>query len=140
MLRFSQLALLALLSSALVVTFSPRPLAAADKDQDEKWVKLGERDVSRKADTDDLKVDAKETYGRIKFRVDGPKVHFSKCKVYFHNGENDEINIDKDVSDGADTGPLDVAGTERHITKITIWYKTTGEKHGDAKVSIWGRK
>jgi hypothetical protein len=128
------------LSALFVIVAGPASPSRAE-DDDKAWVKLGEMKVARDVDKDEIYVATKAWYSKIRFRVHGPKIKLYRIQIHFGNAEKQDIQLNQEIAGGDGTGPIDLEGKNRHITSITVWYKTIGEhKSGEASVSLWGLK
>ena len=103
------------------------------------WVKLGERTVNHAIDRDEIKVTIKEgVFKKIKLRVKHRKVTFRDVKVYYANGDVQDIKLRREIPAGGETRVIDLNGNNRVITKVVFWYNTKRILGRRAEVALWG--
>lgn len=105
------------------------------------WKFIADKKVSWGLDYDVIYTgDIKDEFRQLKLRVtDGPlKVY--DMKVYFDNGEVQDVSIRFQIRQGAESRVIDLNGGLRHISKIEFWYETKGFKKGRARIAVWGKK
>lgn len=111
-----------------------------NKDNDQQWIKIGERRVSFIADHDVINMTGNDNYSQLKFKVkDGP-VHFLDVDVHFENGEKLDVSIKQKVPKDGETRVIDLPGGSRNIRKIEFWYETKGIRKGRGTVEVWGKR
>jgi hypothetical protein len=119
----------------LVTVFVAAPVFA------DQWVKLGERTVNFKADTDEIDVGGSEgKFKRIKLKVEGGAVHFNQVVVVFGNNERFDVPITDNIPAGGETRRIDLPGEARNIKKIILKYKTHAGSYDKAIVTVMGMK
>ena len=103
------------------------------------WVKLGERKVNHAVDRDEIRVTIKEgVFKKIKLRVKHRKVTFRDVKVYYANGDVQDIKLRREIPAGGETRVIDLKGNNRVITKVVFWYNTKRVRGRRAEVALWG--
>jgi hypothetical protein len=102
------------------------------------WDLLGERVVSYIVDHDVISVGGYEgSFRKIGFKVEGNTVRFRKIVIHYENNSKQEINQNFRVDDGERSQAFDLAGKQRKIDRISIWYDTVGFD-GRATVRAFG--
>ena len=97
-----------------------------------RWVLLGERTVTDRADHDTIVVTAaRGDFTAIKLTVKRRGVDFHRVVVHFANGGDQEIELRHTIPAGGESRVIDLRAGERVIRSIDLWY--------DAR-SIAGRK
>ena len=103
------------------------------------WVRLGERKVNHAVDRDEIKVTIKEgVFKKIKLKVQHRKVTFRDVKVYYANGDVQDITLRREIPAGGETRVIDLNGNNRVITKVVFWYNTKRIRGKKAEVVLWG--
>lgn len=107
-----------------------------------RWTILGTGTVGFRAETDTIKIGRYEgRFRNIALVVRRGEVYVHAVRVWFANGEQQEISIRDEYSAGGRTGPLDLEGDERVIDRIELMYKAVaggGERGEAAIVEVWG--
>lgn len=81
-----------------------------------------------------------DDFRKLKIRVtDGPLKMYD-MKVYFDNGDVQDISIRFRIPQGGESRVIDLDGGLRHIKRIEFWYETKGFRKGRARVAVWGFK
>lgn len=119
---------------ALVMTgFAQTSMAAG-------WEMLGERKVSRRAETDSIKVGVRDgAFKRIQFKVKGADVEFKKVLVHYKGGATREVSMRDTVRKGGSSRVIDLPGKARVIERVNFWYETKGTGRVQASVLLWGK-
>ena len=103
----------------------------AQADNKDRWVKLGNLQVSDRTDRNTLKVGAKK--GRFEAVRRGAKrraVQFHDVKIHFANGDVQDVPVRKVVKAGQWTREIDLQGDQRAIEKIVMLYDAqTARRH-----------
>ena len=103
------------------------------------WVRLGERKVNHTLDRDEIRVTLKEgVFKKIKLKVKHRKVTFHDVKVYYANGDVQDITLRREIPAGGETRVIDLNGNNRVITKVVFWYNTKRVRGKKAEVVLWG--
>ncbi len=81
-----------------------------------------------------------DDFRKLKLRVtDGPLKMYD-MKVYFDNGDVQDVSIRAHIRQGGESRVIDLDGGLRHIKRIEFWYETKGFLKGRARVAVWGFK
>lgn len=106
-----------------------------------RWKFIGDKNVSFGLDRDVIHTgNINDDFRQLKIRVtDGPLKMYD-MKVYFDNGDVQDVSIRTDIRQGGESRVIDLNGGLRHISKIEFWYETKGFARGKARVAVLGRK
>ena len=79
-----------------------------------------------------------DDFRKLKLRVtDGPlKMYY--MKVYFDNGDVQDVSIRVRIPQGGESRVIDLDGGLRHIKRIEFWYETKGFRKGEVESSSLG--
>lgn len=116
-------------------------LAAALPARAEKWVLLGQRHVSDRAEHDTIEVTASEgSFDAVQLRVKRSSVRFYEVKVVYGAGTSDELEVRDVIPAGGQSRVLDLRGANRFVKRVEFRYeaKTLGRR--GAIVELWGRR
>lgn len=81
-----------------------------------------------------------DDFRKLKIRVtDGPLKMYD-MKVYFDNGDVQDISIRAQIRQGGESRVIDLDGGLRHVKRIEFWYETKGFRKGRSRVAVWGFK
>ncbi|MBK7307015.1 MAG: hypothetical protein IPI88_08200 [Chitinophagaceae bacterium] len=81
-----------------------------------------------------------DDFRKLKLRVtDGPLKMYD-MKVYFDNGDVQDVSIRAQIRQGGESRVIDLDGGLRHIRRIEFWYETKGFRKGRSRVAVWGYK
>lgn len=81
-----------------------------------------------------------DDFRKLKIRVtDGPLKMYD-MKVYFDNGDVQDVSIRALIRQGGESRVIDLDGGLRHIKRIEFWYETKGFRKGRARIAVWGFK
>lgn len=81
-----------------------------------------------------------DDFRKLKLRVtDGPLKMYD-MKVYFDNGDVQDVSIRFHIPQGGESRVIDLDGGLRHIKRIEFWYETKGFRKGRSRVAVWGYK
>ena len=81
-----------------------------------------------------------DDFRKLKLRVtDGPLKMYD-MKVYFDNGDVQDVSIRFRIPQGGESRVIDLDGGLRHIKRIEFWYETKGFLRGRARIAVWGYK
>jgi len=123
----------ALLAVALLVAALP---ASA-----EKWVFLGQRHVTDKAERDSIEVTASEgTFEAIQLRVKRSGVRFVNVTVVYGTGTSDDLELRDVIPAGGKSRVLDLRGGNRVIKRINFVYEAKSLGRRGAIVEVFGRR
>lgn len=109
------------------------------------WVHLGTRDVKFGAEQDVIPVTAASgVFKRVKFKVRNNAIHMIDMKVFFGNGQTQDVPLRFNIPKGGESRVIDLPGTARVIKKIRLRYKSHGGLkglvRGHAKIDVYGKK
>ena len=123
----------ALLAVALLVAALP---ASA-----EKWVFLGQRHVTDKAERDSIEVTASEgSFEAIQLRVKRSAVRFVNVTVVYGTGTSDDLEVRDAIPAGGKSRALDLRGGNRVIKRINFVYEAKSLGRRGAIVEVFGRR
>ncbi len=105
------------------------------------WKFIGDKNVGWGVDHDVIHTgNVNDDFRQIKLKVtDGPLKMYD-IKIYFDNGDVQDVSIRSAFRMGSESRIIDLAGGLRHLSKIEFWYETKGFAKGKARVAVWGRK
>ena len=112
----------------------PPPPAAA------RWEELGCSKAGFLPDKDVIHVGRHEgRFRQIQLRVFRNRVHIINLRVIYGNGAPDDIPVRSEIRAGGESRPLDLAGGDRFIDRVELFYQAQPSFRGAAKVCIYGR-
>lgn len=124
---------LPLLALALLVAALP---ASA-----EKWVFLGQRHVTDRAEKDSIEVTASEgTFDAIRIGVKRSAVRFVRVTVVYGTGTSDDLELRDVIPAGGHSRVLDLRGANRVIRRIDFVYEAKSLGRRGAIVEVSGRR
>jgi len=127
-------------SLALLVALAAFPVVAAARGAG-GWTLLGERRVTDKLDHDTIAVTAtRGDFHRIQLRVLERAVQFRKVVVHFGNGESQELELRDVIRAGGRSRAIDLAGGDRVIQSIDLWYDAQSIGGKGALVRVFGQR
>jgi len=114
---------------------SPRPGPAGS------WRHIGTTTVAFKTDRDVIWVTGADAFRKLKFKVLDAPINLLDMKVYFENGQFQDIPLRFTIEKGGESRIIDLNGNVRRLKKIEFWYRTIvpGFK-GLAKLMLFGIK
>jgi hypothetical protein len=90
-----------------------------------EWELLGSRKVQFSADQDTIPVTASEgRFAKMKLKILDNPIHLIDLKVFYGNGEVQDVKVAKDFAKGGETRVIDLSGGSRVIKKVRLRYKT----------------
>ena len=105
------------------------------------WEKLGQRNVTKRLDRDEIKVGAYEgTYSAVKIIVKNAPINMKRCVVHFENGGTQELKLKKRFKRGDSSAAHDLRGPNRRIEKVVFWYDSVNKAAQRATVELWARR
>jgi hypothetical protein len=105
------------------------------------WTLLGERRVTDKLDHDTIPVTAaRGDFHRVQLRVLERAVQFRKVVVHFGNGESQELEVRDVIRAGGRSRAIDLAGGDRLISSIDLWYDAQSIAGKSALVRVFGQR
>lgn len=104
------------------------------------WFFLEDKNVSFGVDHDVIHFgNWKDDVRQIKLKVtDGPLKMYD-MKIYFDNGDVQDVSLRSRFAQGSESRVIDLDGGLRHLKKIEFKYETKGFARGRARVAVWGR-
>lgn len=123
---------------ALAASFTTKNHSSPVKAGD--WFFLEDKKVGFGVDHDVIHFgNWKDDVRQIKLKItDGPLKMYD-MKVYFDNGEVQDVSLRNRFAQGSESRVIDMNGGLRHLTKIEFWYETKGFVRGKSRVAVWGR-
>ena len=98
----------------------------------DKWVNYGvDHDVI-------LLGDLKDDFRQIKLRITDAPLRMYDMKVYFDNGDVQDVALKTLFRQGDESRVIDLNGGLRHLRKIEFWYETKGGRKGKSRIAVWG--
>ncbi len=82
----------------------------------------------------------RDDFRQIKFKVTDAPLRILDIKVFFDNGDVQDVSIRSLVKQGGESRVIDLIGGLRHLNRIQFWYSTAGRGKGKARIAVWGRK
>lgn len=105
------------------------------------WTKLGERRVSFKSDHDVIHVSGlRGKFDTIAFRVDKAPLFMKNVRLFYGNGQTQNLHINRRLHEGKRSIPFRLSGGERIINKIELNYRTAIGGHEWSEVTVYGRR
>ena len=105
------------------------------------WKFIGDKNVRFGIDHDVIHCGVvNDNFRQIKLKVtDGP-IKIYDMKVYFDNGDVQDVSIRNQIRQGGESRIIDLTGGLRGLKKIEFTYETKGVARGRSRVAVWGRK
>ena len=105
------------------------------------WKFIADKKVSFGVDHDVIYTgNVNDDFRQLRLKVtDGPLKMYD-MKVYFDNGEVQDVSIRFQIRQGGESRVIDLIGGLRHLSKIEFWYETKGFMKGRARIAVWGKK
>jgi len=116
----------------LVLSFSESSFARG-------WTYLGEAHVDGAADHDKIKVGKSEgRFRALQLRVDFNAIEFRHVVVHYSNGTSEEVQVRQRINAGGSTRDIDLAGRDRSIDSVEIWYERANYRRQRPRVRLFG--
>ena len=119
---------------------SPTPVVYG---HDHEWEKLGDRHVGFINDHDTIHVGRHDgKFTRLKLLVRGNSIKLNSIKVYFGNGEVEDLPFDRHIHDGAEA-VIDLPHgwkEGRFIRDVELHYHSQLNFRGEAIAELWGQQ
>lgn len=104
-----------------------------------RWVLLGERTVTDRADHDTIVVTAaRGDFTALKLTVHRRGVDFHRVVVHFANGGDQEVELRHTIPAGGESRVIDLRAGERVIRSIDLWYDARSIAGRKAVVRVFG--
>ncbi len=108
---------------------------------EEGWELLSENKVNFVRDKDEIKVESRNQFTAIRFKVEDRDIRLNDIKIYFENGDHLAPNIDDVIRAGEFSRIIELARDGRYIDRIEFKYRTTGNiLKGRANVLVIGQR
>ena len=106
------------------------------------WHKVGEVSASFKMDNESIIVMGKDKFKALKFKVTDSPIEIQDVKVFFEEGDMEEIPLKGVLQPGVETKSYDLKGYNRELKKVVFTYKTASSRKEDDKahVELYGLK
>jgi hypothetical protein len=105
------------------------------------WHKIGEVKASFKMENESISVLGADRFKSIKLKVTDAPINIENIRVFYENGESEEINVRSELKAGAETRVIDLKGSSQELKKIVFTYKTLpNAKEDKAQVELYGLK
>jgi len=105
-----------------------------------RWEKLGQRKVNFKADKDEIGVGKYEGFfNALRLKVTRGSITMKKMVVHFHNGEEREVELRENFTDGSTSRVIDLPANIRLIDKVVFWYESSSVAGNKPIIELWGR-
>jgi hypothetical protein len=99
------------------------------------WKVLGERVVNDRLERDTIAVGThKGTFTAVKLMVLRRPVHFLDVKIFFANGDVQDVELRRVIPAGGESRVIDLVGGNRQIQRVEFWYEA--ETIGRGKKSL----
>src|SRR6185436_12681033 len=87
------------------------------------WHKNGETTASMKAEKDAIMVMGADKFKAIKMKVTDAPIHIASMKVYYSDGDAEDIDVKSDMNAGANTKVFNLKST-KDVQKVEFVYNT----------------
>lgn len=126
---------------AAIATLTLLAATAALAEKGGRWEKLGQLNVSDRAERDTLKVGAKKgRFEAVQLHVKGRAVQFHDLEIHFENGGVQDVSLRSVIRAGERSRVIDLDGGKRAIDKMVFIYDAqTRRRHRGARVEVRGR-
>lgn len=104
----------------------------------DRWVKLGSREVTDRAEGDRIGVGARR-FDDIRLCVRRTAVRFYDVTVRFENGGKQDVALRRVVPKGDCTRAIDLKGSDRNIDAVLFRYEAASLGRKRAVVTLFGR-
>jgi hypothetical protein len=105
------------------------------------WHKISETSVNFKKDTDEIVVLGADKFKAIKFKVTQGAIHLLDLKVYYSEGDAEDIQVRMDIAENTESRQIDLKGTTRELKKVVFVYHTVKSSSTDkAHLELYGLK
>lgn len=105
------------------------------------WHKIGEVKASFKMENESISVLGADRFKSIKLKVTDAPINIENVRVFYENGESEEVNVRSELKAGAETRVIDLKGSSQELKKIVFTYKTLpNAKEEKAHVELYGLK
>lgn len=129
-----------LLNLLLVLCFSLSFMdCSAQRAARTEWRFIADKWVNYGLDHDAISLgDIKDDFQQIRIRVTDAPLRMYDMKIYFDNGDVQDVALKSLFRQGDESRVIDLNGGLRHLRKIEFWYETKGTRKGKARIAVWG--
>jgi hypothetical protein len=113
---------------------------SADKAVPGTWQTLGRASVDEGKDKDEFKIEGSDRFRRLRVKAEKADIEMKEMKVYYEDGENEELDVKSVIKAGGSTRPLELRGNSKRIRKVTFNYSSKSRKDNKAMVILEGQK
>ena len=107
----------------------------------EQWVFLGDAHVDGQRDHDVIQVGKdKGRFHAIQLRVRQAPIHFERVVVHYGNGTEEVLQIRQFIRAGDQTRAIRLAGNERFIHSLELWYGKADPGSRRPEVKLWAMR
>lgn len=108
---------------------------------EEGWELLSSQKVNFVRDKDEIRVNSRNQFTAIRFKVEDKDVRIHDLKVYYQNGDKLEPSLDAVIPADQYSREIELAQDGRYIERISFKYRSTGNiLKGRASVLVFGKK
>ena len=105
----------------------------------EDWVFLGESHVDGQVDHDRIEVGtARGRYHALQIRVKVAPIRFERVVVHYGNGTEETLQIRQVIRKGDQTRAIKLAGGERFVESLELWYSRVEPTSRRPEVRLFG--
>ena len=131
--------ILILLVCAFGAVSAQKPAVMIDKDAG--WHKISETTVNFKTETDEIVVLGADRFKAIKFKVTDGAIDLQDLKVYYSEGDVEDVQVRTPIAEGKESRQIDLKGSSRELKKVVFVYRTLKDTSKDkAHVELYGLK
>jgi hypothetical protein len=107
-----------------------------------QWVDLGEKEVKDRSEQDTWHIGkGKGEFRKLKIAVLDRAVRFYRLEVKYDNGRTEKLEIRNVIPAGGESRAIDLAGNERFIDKVDVWYEAQTVRRGRrSHVKLYGQR
>ena len=124
-----------------LLAFTPLSISTAQNAARADWRFMADKWVNYGVDRDVIVFgDLKDDFRQIKIRITDAPLRMYDMKIYFYNGDVQDVALKSLFRQGDESRVIDLNGGMRHLRKIEFWYETKGVLRGKARVAVWGKR
>jgi len=105
----------------------------------QRWVLLGERQVSDRAERDVIAVRGARRFSQVRICVARHSVAFRDVDIRFRNGGNQDVRMRSMIPADGCTGQINLRGRDRDIDRVVFNYEARSLGRRGALVRLYGR-
>jgi len=107
----------------------------------QEWVFLGQAHVDGQQDHDRIHVGKdKGRFHALQIRVKEAPIRFERVVVHYGNGSEETLHIREVIRAGDQTRAIQLAGRERFIESLEVWYAKANPDSRRPEVRLWGMR